>query len=129
MDIEQNLQTLGKDALQDLYNNLVAAKAFAVEQAPDVCQQIIAWEITKGCITAAVMLLAGIATAYGIKYVWRSVEDQADRVPAGFIITVVAIAYLCILGATTTCGPIGTGLKAYIAPKVVLLEYVANALK
>lgn len=130
MDVESpstELSKLGAEALRDLYNNLAGVKAFALEQAPDVCQQMIRWQIANGILWAALLALFIIAWVSCAAYTWRKADDDGVRigpwiVAGGSVITMFATMVI-------TIEAFAPAFKACIAPKLFLLEKIAAMLK
>lgn len=126
MDVESNeLSKLGAEALRDLYNNLAGVKQFALEQAPDVCQQMIQWEITQGvaAVTCWAVVCVGCAVFAPRAYLIEK-RDTGDGST-----TLAASTVLVIISTVVMLGPAFFALKAYCAPKLFLLEKIAAMLK
>ena len=139
MDTNEQLAQLGVDALRDLYNNLTSAKAFALEQAPEVCRQIISWEITSGllCLAAMVVTMIPIFVVIFPCGLWRYTEVEEPKEDGGNPVnhrvgmwaSVLLLTLMLIIGALISFnGPPMHALKAYIAPKVVLIEVIGEYL-
>jgi len=100
---------------------------FVVEQAPDVVQQLLAWELTHSLVWA--LTLAAVITL-----VWKSrrwiltaggdVPTPEDELTTGAIAS-VPTAMLAFPMITY----ILVGLKVLVAPKLFLLEYAASLIK
>jgi hypothetical protein len=120
MDAESSIKSLGHEALRDLYNNLAGAKDFMLSQAPDVCRQVIQWEIVCGVICAAVLACALFVSWRFIK-AWR----DKDEWELPWIISACALT----VGGPFLIMGILSAVKALIAPKLFLLEYIARLIK
>jgi hypothetical protein len=104
------------------------AFAFIQSQAPDVCEQIVAWSIADGVIRAAgfglLACIGGYVLRRGIKL------GRATNWPC-------SLEFPLIMGGLilSVFGMIGASFgahkaaKAYIAPKVVLMEVVAGVVR
>jgi len=95
------------------------AAVFIQEQAPELCQQIIAWETTiswVGVVGFGLLLVLGVVT-----YFFSMFKDWGDDGVAGFLTGLVSLAGLCY---HTYCL-----VKVLTAPKLVLLEYITDLLK
>ncbi|TXH58996.1 MAG: hypothetical protein E6Q97_00875 [Desulfurellales bacterium] len=112
VEIAKGLQKAGEGAGQ-----------FAMDQAPLLAQEIIAWEIVSGIIGAA---LFGGLTVWALRrmarHVWGDKElDFCDKIiptlVSFFFITSVAIVSYCNLSQAA---------KAFVAPRVVLIEKAAE---
>lgn len=111
-----------KEALADLVvkttQTLEAAKGSALEQAPEVFQQYLAWEYFKGCAWAVISgILMMICVAMGI----AMIKDNEDT--GGWFI------FFAMLLLFTSAYNILDNVKIKTAPKVYLLEYAKSLLK
>ena len=113
MEVNEELKKLSADALMELYTSLLSAKNFALEQAPEVCQQIIRWQIFMGCVAAFALLLA-----IGLFIVIYRMTNGIRP----FLTTVMLI--LLVVFFPVFFIPMRSGAKAWIAPKLCLIEYV-----
>lgn len=126
MDVESNeLSKLGAEALRDLYNNLAGVKQFALEQAPDVCQQMIQWEIAQGVAAVACWVVVCVGCAVFAPRVYRIEQRQSGDGAA----TLVTSTLLVSISTAVMLGITFGALKAYCAPKLFLLEKIAAMLK
>ncbi len=113
---------LGEQALRDLYANLTGMKAFVLDQAPDVCRQMINWQIATACAALLAFFIA-IPLAW---LAWKkisAIEDEPIIIGPGLAATMVLI-------------PLGVfvheaiyALQAIVAPKLFLIEHIAAMLK
>lgn len=115
------------DAIELAKSTGTNAVDFVKEQAPDVVNQLIAWEIASNAIWVAVGLL-GLAVSVwvfrkGCKQ-WGD-DDKIESSTGCVVGGLFAIAGSAILFCTHIEGLI----KPIIAPKVWLIEYAANLLK
>lgn len=104
------------------------AFAFIQQQAPDVIDQMIRWEITKGIMLAGAGLIAVFAAAATFrithKYVSSDKSSWSNREMAWIPGALVIIACVVIAGQ----GVVGVmqATKAMTAPKLVVLEQVTR---
>lgn len=126
-NLDQQLVSLiesAKAAGQDAY-------AFIQKQAPDLFDQLIRWKITEGVIFGVILVIATAAMLVIYAKIWKasgmSITDDKlfIRVTSAFVGLVIFI-FLAGIG----CGPrIMIGVKAYVAPKVVILETIAGVIR
>ncbi len=82
---------IGVKAATDLLNNLTQAKAFALEQAPDVLQQMVALEIHQ-CIF--VMIGAGIV-CIALWFIVYKIDDAEAQLFVSGVSLLPFIGILC----------------------------------
>lgn len=126
MDVESpstELSKLGAEALRDLYNNLAGVKAFALEQAPDVCQQMIYWQITKGAMLLALLIV--VLVFFGV-VAWRCCKNQESEAVA---IAATIGGLFCAVLIPLSFFECSSAIQAIVAPKLFLLEKIAAMLK
>ncbi len=117
---------LGEQALRDLYANLTGMKAFVLDQAPDVCREIIVYAITRGVVAGCILLALGAVVAV---VSWRTWKIELDGADVGKIVAIVG-GFALTVAALTTLNEIGMdAIKACVAPKLYLIEYVKAMLK
>jgi hypothetical protein len=132
-DESQSFKQIGKQALQDLLNNLTQAKQFALAQAPDFCQQIVRHGVIMPFATGCAILTAALATLSVTAYaIYRSslhvnVEANADKCSGWY--------FLVFFGALFSCILVGVGmnwlldaLSVRVAPKVYLVKKLREML-
>lgn len=96
------------------------AKEFVLEQAPDVVQQLIYWEIASGLMWCGFWLLLGGFIA-SLLFVLARATDDSDC----YFMGVIAF----ILSMFAAWVPLASALKAWVAPKVFLIEYAASLVR
>lgn len=122
------IKQLGTQALQDLYANLTQAKSFAIEQAPDFCQQVISFQIACS-IASTIAWLIGAFILATLAWKLRHVQDK-DGFPAPtVVISMLGGGIMLPVFACGICPSIYYGIKASVAPKLYLVEYIAHLLK
>ena len=136
MDIEsstkEELAKLGTQALKDLYENLAGAKQFVLAQAPDICQQMINWQIAQGCMAALAAAVTITATVIATHMAMAATKDpqryanNEEMLPtiAAVVSGAAALAASVIAVAEGFCA-----VKAMVAPKLFLLERIAAMLR
>ena len=100
------------------------ASSFIAQQAPDVIAQLVRWKIAEGIIE---FVLGGLALwgAYKIfRVTVKKVSDGMDE--SVWIASGLAVLALSIGGAVAFCEGTMQTAKATLAPKVLILETVAN---
>ncbi len=123
-----DIQNLSKQALQDLLNNLTQAKAFAIEQAPEFCQQLInrgmwlPFVSFIGMAMVCVLLLVATAVVYR-----AATKNDGDAVDKAFFCAFPVIGSIITAICASQCGM--KALAVYIAPKVYLVEQITGMLK
>lgn len=128
MDAESpatELSKLGAEALRDLYNNLAGVKAFALEQAPDVCQQMVYWQIARSAMAITALLIVGIALHFVIR---AAVKYEWDRDVAGPMIGIFGGCAVVVAAGVAACESVAA-IQAIVAPKLFLLEKIASLIK
>jgi hypothetical protein len=111
---------------QTLVDTINASKAgiekgidFAQAQIPDVVQQLLVWKLTAALVMTAVCILVIIGCLLAIKK-WFEQSEGAIIVP-----TCIIIPFAFLIGLYSALDAI----KIYLAPKLYLLEYVADILR
>jgi hypothetical protein len=120
--MSDNLNPILEQALRELLSNLTEAKQFILAQAPDVLQQIIYKQIVSAIF---IDILATIFTAITCAITWWFAKrDDDDLDPAIMLVGMIWCTALGfgIVGMVETYN----ALIAYFAPKVYLIEYIAN---
>lgn len=123
-----DIKQIGAEALRDLLNNLTQAKAFAIEQAPEFCQQLVARGMWMPGFSAALCAFAlSILCAISAFILWRSARGKMDVGDA-----ICACAFSGVPAIFLTIGFVinsHQALSVYIAPKVFLVEEIGRMLK
>lgn len=124
---------ISKEIAQELFGMLKSTKEFVLEQAPDVAQQIVAYEIAYRTFSA-IMWIGMLITLIVLTTKWRrwaatddcpSYEKGGHQVASG-ILAGLGVTTCLILMSLAGVVPL---LKATFAPKVFLLEYLAGLIK
>jgi hypothetical protein len=108
-------------------------ESFVMEQAPAVCQEIVAWEFWSNAL-AVVACLVGIAVSAVVARRWGywcaslDYEQQNSYGPPVFIVAALsAVASLVLI--IPLWFSTGNAVKACVAPRLVIIEKVAGLLK
>lgn len=105
------------DAVESQANS---AGQFVIEQTPLVAQEYLAWTFWHGCLMAAV---ASIPLAIGLYLLRRFLRDpDGDAAPPLFVLALFG----SIFGLSAAFYGIHSAVKVTVAPRVVLLEKVAE---
>jgi len=123
------------DALDFLLRSMQETKDFTMEQAPLVAKEIVAWEFWGGVSNAVIGVLLVLTSVIVIKTVYRRTAqawsgDSDDMVSAvgGVIVMIVCILVVCGSSVQSVNGTT-SAIKASVAPRLVVLDYVRGAIK
>lgn len=126
-----NLESVLVESINKFNGAIDKGVDFALEQSPDVIQQLLVWNATLSAISMLAFVLLAIAWIVAEIKLFNKLkkEEQLDDIDAIFfvyiagglarIIPTLAISHLFSL----------TWLKILIAPKLYLLEYAATLIK
>lgn len=95
--------------------------SFIAQQAPDVFQQIIAWHRVNSVGGAILWTLCACVSALWFRASYtKKIDDEAVGCVFGTIGTLAFLAgtTICVLGL----------IKSFVAPKLVILDYVSKLL-
>ncbi len=135
--VEAEIKQMGVQALQDLLNNLTQAKQFAVEQAPEFCQQLIARGMWLPFFTAIAAIIGCALTAAIARWSMPAFakesrkcileQNVASLMGTGTLnATLFVVAPLLLVAAYQNAM---SALSVYVAPKVFLVEEITRMLK
>lgn len=123
-EIEKQIVSLIEAAKQTCSDTV----SFITQQAPDVIAQLIRWKICEGVFFAVfgAALLGAAFKLFRVTYKSHKAGDADDVVwvPAG-----MAIVAMSIGGVVAACNGVTQAVKATIAPKVLILEMVTDAVR
>ena len=106
------------------------ADAFARAQLPDAAREIVAWELWSGVARAVFgVTIAFFAVKYGyrvLRYFQRT-DPKIAETPWPIAIVVFVIA--AIFGACLFADSATTAIRAVVAPRLVILDYVKGAMR
>lgn len=139
IDILSGVRDAGKDIYGVTKDAIRTSVDFVKEQAPDVVQQFLKWQIAKHSFYGIAFLLFAVGLIFTARYLRKSVLPNIDRdyndynsgAPVGF--TWVGIV-VCRIGACLLLVfGLGSNLmdvtKIAIAPKVYIIEYVVDTMQ
>jgi hypothetical protein len=123
--MDPELANLSKQALLDLYNNLVQAKSFVISQAPDFCQQLVARALA---INAFVMFLCiiGIGVSIYLFCIGRKQQPKLGEDPSGYFVSSVGFIVCSVAFFVYSATEF---ISCYMAPKVYIVEQLSKMLK
>lgn len=128
-----DINRMSAEALRDLLNNLTQAKQFAIEQAPEFCQQIVARGMILPAVTGFLLLaFAILATAvfvWGVVLHLRGSKSGSIDKEIGGVATAVVSFMAGILLWIGAVHHLYSSLSVYIAPKVYLVEEITRMIK
>jgi hypothetical protein len=104
-----------------------AVETTAAEQLPLVCEEIIAWKIAMGWAGAAVVVLSILAVAVAtglVNWAYRDNYSRWDNTWFSFGISSVCALLPLLIGAFMVMD----GVKAYLAPRLVILDQLKEML-
>ena len=116
-----------QSALVELLTTFKESKDFALEQAPDVVQQLIVYtQVLNGIIIsfALFLILTGVFGLYKFIQEGRRTEWGDGDYPFWLLLTVIG----WMIGFTILTPCLFTFLKVTIAPKVFIIEYISKLL-
>lgn len=125
---------MDKEVISGLISMLQASKDFVLEHAPDVLREIIYIAALDNGMRAAGSIIATIFFAMITMRIYRNFPkpnwSSEDLDPHEFMST-LWLGVSSVLSFLSACGiykPLYMTLKILIAPKLFLLEYLANLL-
>lgn len=130
---------MNEELQKQIANTLQAAVAAAQKggewlagQIPDVLKQLLIWTVSVGVINIVVMTVIWSIwyklVLKTFKYARSDGGDEDYFMPAFIFEGIFLIGY-AIFTACVHIDYIGSGLKALIAPKLFLLEYISHMVK
>lgn len=133
------LETVSAEKLNSLLDwvgeTTKSAQGFVLEQAPLVAQEIVAWELWASVVwvvfgAVGVACLATTARVCWVKAKNHEPQDNYDDTVGGFVVAVV-FSMLGTLGLFFGVCAVQTvdAVKAKVAPRLVIVDYVAKAVK
>jgi len=129
-----DLLTQRLDSILSLLEGSVRqAGQFAVDQAPDLVQQLLAWSLIRSIILSLAFITLSVATALVAPRLWRigmRRKSESEYGTAGdgwFALCFILVGSSCLSFAMFIGGVLNC-VQILIAPKVWLLEYAASFL-
>lgn len=129
IDLNQELKQKTIEALhfvgQEITQNYSTGKAFVIEQAPLVVQEMVRWGITESLLY---VLLTGVVLFFCIRFIKRTVQrEDADPEMQAAMTLFPGIAVLCLIFPFLRY--LFILAQAIVAPRLFLLEQAAHLLK
>lgn len=107
-----------EEIYQKLFEYIDASKDWALEQAPELFQQIAAYGLWSGIIICGLSFVFFIISS-GLGWRWlKKWDSDTEHYFAGSIICGV----LCVISFICFCSNIETCIKAAVAPKLYILD-------
>lgn len=107
-----------------------AGEEFVAREAPALAEEVVRWGVVGNSVFSAVFLLGSLATLIIVLWLWRLTvkmnHDDRDMIRAiSFIVGGATIVGL-LIGAFYHAS---VALKAYTAPRLYLVEQIAEVVK
>jgi len=122
--MNEKIQAAFIEMLTNIQSALTAAAEFSSEQIPLVLQEILLYHTWLYAAILAAGILCWIAAVLGIKFAARHWEKiyRIDCEPG----VVIGVGVLIIAGVVLIVGSAVQLLKVTLAPRLFLIEYLAN---
>jgi hypothetical protein len=115
-------QTLDNKVMQELYDSIVSTKSFVIEQAPDVCQQMITWQYIQAC-GFMLSVLAIFTVGYFLYQIAKKKECADAQIGIGVATIIIGLLFMGVtIVESFQC------LQAYVTPKVFILNQIKSLL-
>lgn len=106
------------------------ASDFAVSQGSELAQEVVAFGLWNSTVSAFVYLAAGGAAILYWRWMLRSSKEQWFRdFDEPFFILCVPVTVIGIVSTIASLGAIRTAIKCAVAPRLYLIEYMAELVK
>lgn len=125
----QRLEQAAMSIIDEMESGFETGKAFAIEQAPEVCREILAWQFWSNGLCAVMFALIFVALACLFVFLVRKSIALKHQDPDGYAIGAVfsgvfaLVTLLPVTLYTLEC------IKAEIAPRIVIIEKLAEAVR
>jgi len=117
-----------------LETSVQSAQQFAVDQAPDIVQQLLRWDFVESLTFFIIGVILLVISCRAIWLAHKKIMASEDCMMQDFDEKMIAHLILALIAMLPVV--IGTALatnlnwlKIWIAPKVYLLEYVSSLVK
>jgi len=113
-----------QEAAKLLLSTLTETKEFVLEQAPEIMQQMITWQITIGAVSVCMFLACFASFLVMFLKGIKAVESPSDMYTlcTGIALTFSGFTFVFVLIEGTAA------LQAIVAPKLFLLEQITQLL-
>jgi len=116
--------------LKLLADSLEQGKDFALEQAPDIAQELILWKRVEWVCAVVIGLVACLLLYWACRLLWRrSKLPECKDFREGIELSSVVCGTLSCVALGIWLGCTISSLQVWFAPKLYILEYAANILK
>lgn len=105
------------------------AATFTTEQAPLVARDIVAWELWSNASIAAMLIVLATALVVVARVCWANEKKERNSEGGWAFLCFIALATSFTLACFAFFGYTTDAIKAVVAPRVVILEYVQKAVK
>ena len=132
--VATNLNQVLLETIQQVKGGIGKGVDFAVEQAPEVCSQLLAWKLAEAIMIIVSMTLL-LASAVWLTWKYRkplkklSWDDTIDMIDPGFMLPLFVWLFLFIAFVVTVPRAVRDVAKITFAPKIYLIEYAAKLIK
>jgi hypothetical protein len=122
-EIDQELKSRLVEYVDSAALAVKAGSTMAAERAPEIVRQFITWTIAQNCVFAGLCMTGIVVTVYLSIWSWKRINDP-DAFPlfAAPVMIVVALTFGFVECVTAA-------LKAWLAPDVYVIEFLAGLLK
>lgn len=132
--VATNLNQVLIETIQQVKGGIGKGVDFAMEQVPEVCQQLLVWKFAEAVAIVASMVLlvalCGWATwRFRKQLKWLCWDDSLNMVHPGVAAPGFAWLILLVMFFMTVPPAASDAIKIKLAPKVYLIEYVSNLIK
>lgn len=134
--MDEELAQKGQEFLLSVIGDVEKFKEFAVEQLPDIAQQIVAWGFWYNIFVCIITILVAIVPLFAFFKLFKSINWdsgalRAEDEPKFFCMVVVGvigvIAGIFVIRNISTNGM--DAVKCKFAPKIYLIEYSKDLIK
>lgn len=115
--------------LETMRAGIEAAGNFAIEQAPLVIQEKIAWGRAFETIWLAVGIIAVLALLYYSRRVWSWGLKNSDESDGFSVFVSVLYSIGSIIVFTAAMEQLNLALQVWLAPRIYIIEWLANLVK
>jgi hypothetical protein len=128
MPDSETIQSLSVEAFKLLLNNITNMKDFVIEQAPDICKQILAFGFVSNIVYITLCVLIIAMSLYVIKYITKdlNLEKSHNDENDGICFFTLVLCGIIVISFGIMIKDILELLKIYYAPKLYLIDYIMN---
>lgn len=121
----ETIQSLSVEAFKLLLNNITNMKDFVIEQAPDICKQILVFGFASNIVYITLCVLFIATSLYVIKHIIKNVNIK-DFDNFGILFFVIVLFIFSTVCFGIMIKDILELLKIYYAPKLYLIDYIMH---